>query len=431
MARGPRYLPGEALTSRNRLIRMLRDQERAAPPIESHTQGLAHVLRQGLIGYQAGQDARERSEAHQAMIDGLTATPWVDPDTGKVAPGQKAVGGYRGAEAALARMPENEYAQLLMPNVSARRIERDQQVADRDEGYRRQDERFAAQQQAADARFDRQFAAQSAERQRMAEEQRAFREQQAAEDREFRRQMAQFAVDNRAPGKPTMPFALGADQFGRPILVNRMTGETTPVESLPQSVPGASGDSAPVSNYEGDMDYSVGTGASGFFGQAANTVSDLFGQGSVFPDIERASQALTNLRIRTQTALQAPIAGRPSNYLMQELAKLTVSPGNLAQADSRSAERLQQTQQMIVNEIARLDGQLAAPDPSFSRNDIATIRQNRSQLESLRNDYDKVLQNFNASAAPAGDATGVPPGVDAEDWRYMTPQERALWQGGQ
>ena len=122
-----RFLPGENLTSRNRLVRMLAAQDAAAPPIQSHAQGLAHLLRQGLIGYNIGADERDRSAAYRAMIEGLTGGGFVDPKTGTMTPG---AGGLRGAQSVLSRMTDNEYAQGLLPQFAMASIQRQQTLAD-------------------------------------------------------------------------------------------------------------------------------------------------------------------------------------------------------------------------------------------------------------------------------------------------------------
>ena len=105
--------PGSNLTSRNRFAQMLMAQEQAAPTIQSHTQGLASLLRQGLSGYMQGADIRDRSQAYQTMMQGLQGG-----------------GGYAGAEKALMAMPDNEYAQQMLPGIMGQRISREQQLSD-------------------------------------------------------------------------------------------------------------------------------------------------------------------------------------------------------------------------------------------------------------------------------------------------------------
>lgn len=59
--------PGARLTRKAGLARQLMAQEQAAPPITSHAQGLASLLRSGLAGYMQGQDVRDYEAAQSAM----------------------------------------------------------------------------------------------------------------------------------------------------------------------------------------------------------------------------------------------------------------------------------------------------------------------------------------------------------------------------
>jgi hypothetical protein len=68
-------MPGANLTRYNRLAQMLMAQEQAAPPVQSHTQGLASMLRQGLAGFAGGQDVREQREAQKAFMQGYRPEP--------------------------------------------------------------------------------------------------------------------------------------------------------------------------------------------------------------------------------------------------------------------------------------------------------------------------------------------------------------------
>ena len=66
------------VSSRQSLADMLMQQEAKAPPIQSNTQGMASLLRQGLAGYMQGEDARERSQAYRTLMEGMTTKPWVN-----------------------------------------------------------------------------------------------------------------------------------------------------------------------------------------------------------------------------------------------------------------------------------------------------------------------------------------------------------------
>jgi len=117
--------PGANLTSRNRLAQMLMQQEQAAPPIQSHSQGLASMLRQGLAGYMQGADVRDQMAAQEAATRGMSAQPWVNPDTGQTSTAQ--AGGYEGGIAALGGLPgNNEYGRNLAAQLQFGKLDRDQ-----------------------------------------------------------------------------------------------------------------------------------------------------------------------------------------------------------------------------------------------------------------------------------------------------------------
>jgi hypothetical protein len=93
MPRGFQY--GQQPMTRNQtLARMLMQSQRQAPPIQSHSQGLASMFRKGMAGYAQGQDQRDFMEAQGAMGTPLGAG--ADP--------------YGARRDALGGMPNNPYA---------------------------------------------------------------------------------------------------------------------------------------------------------------------------------------------------------------------------------------------------------------------------------------------------------------------------------
>lgn len=149
------------------------------------------------------------------------------------------------------------------------------------------------------------------------------------------------------------------------------------------------------------VDYPQATGASGFFGRIINVIADLAGGKSLpAPQAEKAGQALTNLQVRTQTAMQAVIPGRPSNYLMGLLERLSVTPNSLLQGDMRSAERFRQTAAMLREEVGRIDHDILGNPGSFTPAQIAASRANVSELRSLLSGYDKVVAAYGEAALP-------------------------------
>ena len=165
----------------------------------------------------------------------------------------------------------------------------------------------------------------------------------------------------------------------------KIIGNAPPATMVPET---------PSTSMKPDVNYAQGTGSSGFFGWGANTLTDFLAGKLAAPETETAIQGLTNLQVRTQTALQAGVPGRPSNYLMERLDRLAVAPGSLFQGDRRAHERLQQTRDMIREEIFRIDKDILEKSEGFRPQQIAEARANRSQLNRLADNYDVVVKSF-------------------------------------
>ncbi len=123
MAQGFNYGPGQNLTRNNRFAQMLMQQEQNAPPITAHSQGLASMFRQGLAGYMQGKDMNQEAAAQEALIRGMSAKPWVNPDTGQTSTAP--AGGLAGAQAALGRV-EGPTARNLQQQLAMMGYEQEQ-----------------------------------------------------------------------------------------------------------------------------------------------------------------------------------------------------------------------------------------------------------------------------------------------------------------
>ena len=183
--------PGASLSGGNRLSALLQNQ----PNYNNGTAlgGLAHVLQQYMAGRGVRQDSENQQGATDAYVQGMSAQPWVNPDTGEVAPAGSA-GGQAGAMAALQGQQNNPYArnlamQLMMEQAQTQGAEQQWQS------------RFDAQNQAQDARFDKQSAAQDAR----------LREQLAAQERiaGMRQSNAPSGYQVRPDGSGLEPIAGG------------------------------------------------------------------------------------------------------------------------------------------------------------------------------------------------------------------------------
>lgn len=178
---------------------------------------------------------------------------------------------------------------------------------------------------------------------------------------------------------------------GNAQIIDKATGKV--VGAAPQATVAAA-EGIPPTAMKPQTDYSQGTGTSGFVGWGLNTLADLFGGKLAAPDTEKAIQGLKNLQVSTQLSLQAGVPGRPSKYLMERLDELAIAPGSLFQGDRRAYERLQQTRDMIREEIYRVDQDILGQAEGYRPQQIAEARANRSQLNRLANNYDVVIKSF-------------------------------------
>lgn len=164
------------------------------------------------------------------------------------------------------------------------------------------------------------------------------------------------------------------------------------------------GGAAPTPNPEGSLasnpdfqsvpdgvDFSDATGAQGFFAQLGNTVSDAIGAGLVAPENERATQAMENLATNTMIALADGVAGKPSNFLLQEFQKLSSTPNSIWQGEGRTRERLNQTRAMLEQAIMMNQDVANTSETATMR---SQARANISRLSRLLSDYDAVIDSF-------------------------------------
>jgi hypothetical protein len=148
-------------------------------------------------------------------------------------------------------------------------------------------------------------------------------------------------------------------------------------------------------------DYRGATGAPGFVAEAANTIVDLFGGRALpAPEAARAAQALQNLDTRTRMFLQSAIPGRPSNYLMEMIGGLTVSPATLSLGPERSRERVQQTTRFLEATMSELENiSRSRGTGQFTQQQIADANLTLNNLRSLLTDYRQLEEAFESGRA--------------------------------
>lgn len=182
------------------------------------------------------------------------------------------------------------------------------------------------------------------------------------------------------------------------------------------------------------VDFSKGAGAPAFFAQLGNRLADIVGANLPFEEQQEAIQALDNVNTRTVTLLQDAVPGRPSNYLMQRLEKLALSPADFAAGAGIGRSKINQTLELMEQELTNIEGLLrqdaAAGSKMLSGGDRSQLFRGRSNIRQLISDYRMLAQSFNepeAEGAPAEDIPSVPEGVDPTEWKFMSPEDRALW----
>ena len=139
----------------------------------------------------------------------------------------------------------------------------------------------------------------------------------------------------------------------------------------------------------GNVDFRGAIGAPGLVAETANFVADLFGGRNLpAPQAAAGAQALRNLDTRTRMFLQSAIPGRPSNYLMEMIGGLTVSPAEIRLGPERATERIQQTSRFLeqtVRELEEISG--GQGTGRFTRQDIGEANRVLVSLRPLLNDY--------------------------------------------
>ena len=182
------------------------------------------------------------------------------------------------------------------------------------------------------------------------------------------------------------------------VSVNPISGERQVIDlSTGRPVSGTSvarQQTTPGTAISSTTDIAAGTGASGFFGNIANTITDALGFGLAAPDVDIAKNALDNLKVQTTTLMQAAVPGRPSVELLKRLDKIAVDPVSLTQGDARAQNRLKQTRDMLSTEISRMERDILSRPQDFRPDQLTETRLNYSQLVQLQREYDTVLSSF-------------------------------------
>lgn len=200
------------------------------------------------------------------------------------------------------------------------------------------------------------------------------------------------------------PYKVMPNALGRSTLVDTNTMEQ--VWPTPGAQPQTQG--LPTQGIPEGADFSAGTGASGFFGGMANTITDALGWGLQAPDTEEAARTLDRLMTVTNLHMTAEMPGRPSNYIRERLAELEVKPGQLSQGDERSRIKMEQIRELMVMEYNRAQQVAGNPD-AYSKEQVQMSSDNGGKIKELIDQYDQILGNW-GGLQPGSETTidGVP-----------------------
>lgn len=145
--------------------------------------------------------------------------------------------------------------------------------------------------------------------------------------------------------------------------------------------------------------YPGATGMHGVLTNLANQAAGVVG-GRPYPQEGSATEALTNLAVRTRAFLTEGVPGRPTNYLMQQLDRLAVNPNEWGMGSARAKERLEQTRDMVKTEVQRIENDVIAAPQNYTKQQISQAKTARSQLRGLLSDYENVLGMWSKGRDP-------------------------------
>lgn len=158
----------------------------------------------------------------------------------------------------------------------------------------------------------------------------------------------------------------------------------------------------------GDIDFSTATGAAGLARNVANTLVGAIGLDPAFPENETATTAMQNLATRTVIDIQGAVAGRPSNFLLEMLQQLTITPNRITTGSGRARAVAEQTVS-VLQEGIRLNEDMA--NQRIRPQEQSAALQNIARLESLLADYERLLGGLSGNQGASPDGNTATSGV--------------------
>ena len=141
-----------------------------------------------------------------------------------------------------------------------------------------------------------------------------------------------------------------------------------------------------------DVEFGQATGATGFFGGIANTITDALGWGLQAPEMETADTAIQKLMKEANLVLAAEIPGRPSNYVRQRLQELEINTRSLMEGDARSLLKLSELRDFMAEQHNQ--AVWVAGNGAFEQGDRALAARNARQLRLIVNELDTIQQRW-------------------------------------
>lgn len=183
------------------------------------------------------------------------------------------------------------------------------------------------------------------------------------------------------------------------------------------------------------INFNEGVGAPAWAARLGNVIAGVIpGMDMPAPDRERAINALEDLQARSIMSAKALVNQRMSNQLMDLMTSLTVKPADILRGDQRALMRYAQTRDFMQAKAQEIEFMLTQPGGTNSQRH--GLRNDLIVMTNLANAYGQVVSQFENPQSHAQGAVQrpgaepdvpAPEGIDPEDWRYMSPEDRALW----
>ena len=463
--------PGAQYTQGNRLTRLMSGPEMQRLNDGSIAGGLAYALSRGFQGYEQARDQRMQQAADQAFAQGLAG------------------GDLAGAVQALQGMQDNPYAQGRLTQALLAQSAQSREQAQQEAQWAREDERFGQRMAAQDQQWQQRFAAEQAARTEQAAADRAFRERMFGLEQAAKQPQGAFAgtsMDAQARNillsadPASQEYAMAYNYVAQPRTVfqdgqmvtirpdmSRIAppGQGAPTVAQPQA-PLASGGMSqapgqqpayfapaqateaptgqqiapgvtvtPMVNPEGERKRE---GVAEAERRTANIVTQdidrafaLLDEGAALPLTGFVGNLTSNIGGTPQYDLNALLDTVRANIgfaALQEMRNNSPTGGALGQVSEFENRLLQATQGNLA--LGQTEEQL--------RRNLGRVREFYNEVLGgpvpTPQQVELALRKLEEGVTPPGGQMGranegaPPAGIDPQDWQYMTPEERALFQ---